>query len=298
VHAESEKVRFTPSPVGIFLGALMIIGAIVLFTAPVAAADADLSLSKSDSPDPVAAGAELVYSIGIANAGPDIAGDVVVRDNLPKGVKVVSAVSSQGTCSVEGRRVTCSVGTIVPSSWPTYAPPPQITIRVLAPDKAGTITNTASVSSDQKDPSAANNTASTTTRVTARPPRPKAPKGATCGGKRATHVGTVGPDVLTGSSGRDVIVARAGNDRIRSFGGRDLICAGRGNDVVKSGSRADRVFAGPGADRLFGQAGSDVLRGGRGRDLIRGGRGADLMVGGRGFDRCFGGPGLDSSRSC
>ena len=297
MFAESEKARLDPSP-KTFFGALTIVGLLMLIGASVASADSDLSVSKADSPDPVAAGAQLVYSIGVANAGPDIAPDVIVRDHLPKGVKVLSAVSSQGTCAVKSRNVTCSVGTIVPSSWPTYAPAPNITIRVLAPNKAGTIINTASVSSDEKDPNTANNSASATTRVIAPPPKRKAPKGPTCRGKRATLVGTPGADLLKGSAGRDVIVAGAGSDRILTFGGRDLICAGRGNDRVKSGRRGDRIFAGPGADRLFGGAGSDVLRGARGRDIIRGGRGADLMVGGRGFDRCFGGPGFDRSRSC
>ncbi len=276
----------------------MFFGIFLLATPSAASAAADLSLSKSDSPDPVATGADLVYTIGVTNAGPDAATDVVVRDDLPKGVKVISAVASQGTCSTKGKDVTCSLGAVGPTALPNYGPAPTITIRVRAPNRAGTITNTATVSSGEPDPNPANNTASATTRVTAPPAKPKAAKGPTCRGQRATHVGTVGPDVLKGTPRRDVIVARAGNDRIFTFGGRDLVCAGRGNDLVRSGGLADRAFTGPGADRLFGGAGGDVLRAGRGRDLIRGNRGADLMVGGRGFDRCVGGRGVDRARSC
>jgi uncharacterized repeat protein (TIGR01451 family) len=257
------------------------------------AGTADLSLTKTDSPDPVSIGAPLTYSIQVANFGPDDATNVVVTDNLPRGVGFVSADSTQGNCSVSGKRsekVTCALGTLAINVGAQYNPA-TVTIRVLAPRKAGGISNTAKVDSDLKDPQAKNNSATATTQVIEAP----AP---TCGGQVATRVGTSGAEVLTGTAGRDVILARAGNDRIFTFGGRDLICAGSGSDLVKAGARFDKVLAGPGADRLFGNGGGDELRGGRGPDLIRGGRGPDLLAGGLGRDRCFGGPGSDTFRSC
>jgi uncharacterized repeat protein (TIGR01451 family) len=265
--------------------------------APAPGAAADLSLTKTDSPDPVATGAPLTYSIRVVNAGPDTATGVVVTDTLPKGVSFVSADSTQGSCSAaadkkKAQKITCTLGTLASSPGPQYnATPITITIRVLAPQKAGTISNTATVASDLKDPNSKNNSATATTQVI------KAPV-PTCGGLPATIVGTPGADVLTGSAGNDVILAGGASDRIFSFGGKDLICAGAGNDVVKAGARPDRVLAGSGADRNFGGGGGDTLRGGRGPDLIRGGRGADLLVGGPGRDRCFGGPGRDLARSC
>ncbi len=252
-------------------------------------------MTEFDSPDPVSIGAPLAYSIQVANSGPDAATNVVVTDNLPKGVSFVSADATQGTCSASGKKrekATCALGALAINVGPQYNPiPATITIRVLAPQKAGTISNTAKVASDLKDPQARNNAATTTTQVLEAP----AP---TCGGQVATRVGSSGDEVLTGTVGRDVILARAGNDRIFTFGGRDLVCAGRGSDVVKSGARADRVLAGPGADRLFGAGGGDELRGGRGPDRIRGGRGPDLLAGGLGSDSCFGGPGADIFRGC
>jgi uncharacterized repeat protein (TIGR01451 family) len=264
--------------------------------APAPNGSADLSLTKSDSPDPVTAGGALAYSIQVANAGPDAATNAVVTDNLPKGVSFISAASTQGSCSTKGKSkgptLTCALGTLASSGGPAYNPTPvTITIRVLAPQKAGTISNTASVTSDLKDPRSANNSATATTRVIQG-------TGPTCGGHPATIVGTPGDDVLVGSAGNDVILARAGNDRIFSLGGSDLICAGAGSDLVKSGARPDQVFGGPGADRLFGGDAADVLRGGRGPDRIRGGRGSDLLAGGPGRDRCSGGPGRDTLRSC
>jgi uncharacterized repeat protein (TIGR01451 family) len=274
--------------------------------ASAATASADLSLTKTDSPDPVATGGALTYTIKVANAGPDAATGVVVTDDLPKGVSFVSATPTQRSCTVSSnkRRVTCALGTIGVTVGPNYAPSgpvyipgvASITIQVAAPSKAGTITNSASVGGAQKDPNPKNNSATATTRVVKAKAPPK-PRAATCHGQMVTLLGTIGADVLRGTAGRDVVSARAGNDRIVTLGGSDLICAGRGKDI-KSGAGADKVFAGAGADRLFGGAGADVLRGSLGRDLIRGGPGRDLIVGGSGVDRCFGGPGLDIVRSC
>jgi uncharacterized repeat protein (TIGR01451 family) len=275
--------------------------------APGAAGTADLSLKKTDSPDPVAAGGALTYTIRVANAGPDGATGVVATDNLPKGVSFVSATPTQGSCaaSANKRKVTCALGSIGVTVGPNYTPSgpvyipgvASITIQVVAPSAAGTITNSATVGGAQKDPNPKNNTATATTRVIEAKVPPK-PRAATCHGQRVTILGTSGADFLRGTAGRDVVSARAGNDRISTLGGSDLICAGRGNDRIKSGGGADKVFAGPGADRLFGGGGGDVLKGSRGRDLIRGGRGRDLIVGGSGLDRCFGGPGLDIVRGC
>jgi uncharacterized repeat protein (TIGR01451 family) len=46
---------------------------------------ADLSVSKSDSPDPVTTDAVLTYAIDVANAGPDLATNVTLTDDLPRG---------------------------------------------------------------------------------------------------------------------------------------------------------------------------------------------------------------------
>ena len=205
--------------------------------ASAATASADLSLTKSDSPDPVAAGAALTYTIKVANAGPDTATGVVVTDNLPKGVSFVSAIPTQGSCAVSAnkRKVTCTLGTIGVTVGPSYTPSgpvyipglASITIQVVAPGTAGTITNSASVGGAQKDPKPKNNSATATTRVVKAKAPPKA-KAATCHGQKVTLLGTFGADVLTGTAGRDVVSARAGSDRIVTLGGRDLICAGRG----------------------------------------------------------------------
>lgn len=79
-----------------------------------------------------------------------------------------------------------------------------------------------------------------------------------CFGKKATIVGTSGPDTLFGTKKADVIVGRGANDILIGFNpgkgnadGNDLLCAGPGDDVVAGGRGNDRMSAGPGDDILY-----------------------------------------------
>ncbi|HET7446189.1 MAG TPA: hypothetical protein VFJ57_16190 [Solirubrobacterales bacterium] len=250
------------------------------------AGSTDLGITKTDSPDPVRVGSPLTYSIGVQNHGPLAASDVTVTDPLPKGVDLLSASASTGTCASKGRKVTCRIGSV--PFGVTYSGAATVTIAVV-PRQVGTITNTASVKAKEKDPVGANDTASATTRVLGV---------ATCRGATATVTGTAGDDVLDGTGGPDVIVGFGGDDTIRSGPGRDLICAGSGEDLVVAGSAADRVFGGAGRDLLRGRGGPDLIKAGPGNDLLRGDRGSDRLRGGAGFDRCRGGAGHDLIRGC
>jgi uncharacterized repeat protein (TIGR01451 family) len=111
---------------------------------------ADLSIIKSDSPDPVAIGTNLTYVITVTNNGPDAAAGVIVTDTLPSNVTFVSATASQGSCSHAGGIVTCGIGDM--SNGATVS----INIVVTAPNSPGTITNSATVSSTN-DPNDTNN---------------------------------------------------------------------------------------------------------------------------------------------
>ena len=57
---------------------------------------ANLSVTKTDSPDPVAAGADLTWTITAANAGPSDAQSVGLTDTLPAGTTFVSLTSPGG----------------------------------------------------------------------------------------------------------------------------------------------------------------------------------------------------------
>ncbi len=249
---------------------------------------ADLRIVKSDSPDPVRVGGQLTYTIGVENLGPSPATGVIVSDNLPKGVDLVSAAGPAGACAVQGGKLTCPIGTLAPVGINYGGSQVGVTV-VVVPRKAGTIRNTATVKGDQKDPAKANNKATASTRVLS---------AVSCRGLTANISGTAGDDVLLGTPGPDVIAALGGNDRILARSGRDLICAGAGHDYVDAGTAADLVFGAGGPDRLLGRGGPDLLQGSRGGDVLKGGRGADRLRGGHGFDRCRGGGGADSIRSC
>jgi uncharacterized repeat protein (TIGR01451 family) len=120
---------------------------------------ADLEISKADSPDPVTVGDNLTYTITVTNRGPDAATNVVVTDTLPSGVTFVSASSG---CVHAAGVVTCNLGNIPAGGFVTIT----IVVTVTAP---GTISNTATVTSDTLDPNTANNSDAEPTEVQSGP---------------------------------------------------------------------------------------------------------------------------------
>jgi uncharacterized repeat protein (TIGR01451 family) len=58
----------------------------------------DLSITKSDWPDPASVEEPLTYTITVTNASFDDATNVVVTDTLPMDVDFASASPSQGEC--------------------------------------------------------------------------------------------------------------------------------------------------------------------------------------------------------
>jgi uncharacterized repeat protein (TIGR01451 family) len=123
------------------------------------AEQADLEISKDDSPDPVTVGDNLTYTITVTNHGPDPATNVVVTDTLPSGVMFVNA--SPG-CVHSAGVVTCNLGNIPAGGSVTIT----IVVTVTAP---GTISNTATVTSDTLDPNTANNSDAEPTEVQSGP---------------------------------------------------------------------------------------------------------------------------------
>jgi uncharacterized repeat protein (TIGR01451 family) len=119
---------------------------------------ADVSITKVDTPDPVHAGKNITYTIGVANAGPAQATAVTVKDTLPSTEEFRSIKTSQGKCTRSGQAITCSLGTIASGRGAT--------ITLVAKAKtAGGVTNTATASAAEGDPDAGNNSATATTTV-------------------------------------------------------------------------------------------------------------------------------------
>jgi len=129
------------------------------------AASADLSVTKSDSPDPVLAGTKLTYTITAANAGPSTAQNVTATDTLPAGTSYVSGVDGNGAtiCTlVQSDQVVCALGAINPAQTKTVF----LTVLVAPSVPNGTVLhNTVTVSATTPDPNAANNTATQDTTV-------------------------------------------------------------------------------------------------------------------------------------
>jgi uncharacterized repeat protein (TIGR01451 family) len=122
---------------------------------------ADLVVVKTDAPDPVHVGQQLVYTVKVTNDGPLAASGVTLTDNLPKNAGFGSTTTTQGSCTVKPakRLVTCSLGNVAAGATVT------VTISVK-PTSKGTITNTAQASATSPpDPNTANNKDTETTTV-------------------------------------------------------------------------------------------------------------------------------------
>ena len=125
----------------------------------------DLSVTKSDSPDPVYEGDLLTYTMLVRNNGPEPAFGVYLHDNLPNSVEFVSVTTSRGSCEVEDGTVTCFIGTLCGPGECEGVTTASVTITVR-PLRPGTVTNTARVNdTGSSDPDKSNNKASATTTV-------------------------------------------------------------------------------------------------------------------------------------
>lgn len=123
---------------------------------------ADLSLTMSDSADPVIAGGEFYYTLIVNNAGPNDAEDIKVINTLPSGVSYVSYSGSGWSCGSSGQLVICTRDSLING---TNAPAIIINTKVEGAI-TGTITNSATVSTESlttKDPIDNNNTATENT---------------------------------------------------------------------------------------------------------------------------------------
>ncbi len=151
------------------LASAWIFSALTIATGAAFGQSADLSVIKTDSPDPVAAGSNVTYTILVTNNGPNTATNVVLNDVLPTGPTFVSAQftggSLQGTCTQPtvgqtGGTFNCTFPALTSGQNSQY----QIILHV--PDgSSGSISNTATVTSDTSDPNPGNNSATQGTTI-------------------------------------------------------------------------------------------------------------------------------------
>jgi uncharacterized repeat protein (TIGR01451 family) len=123
---------------------------------------ADLAVTKTDSPDPVAARGQLTYTVTVRNDGPASATGVTLVDTLPD-VTFVSATPTQGSCARAGKgkadgTLTCDLGALAVGQA-------TIVTIVVSPPREGTITNIATVRANEPDADRTDNTATERTTV-------------------------------------------------------------------------------------------------------------------------------------
>ncbi|MGC2628074.1 MAG: hypothetical protein WA269_14685 [Candidatus Udaeobacter sp.] len=129
---------------------------------------ADLSITKTASPDPVTTGDDLTYTVTVTNNGPDPATSVTVTDNLPAETTFVSCSSTgEGVCGGSGNNRTVTFALLPSGASATIT----FVVNVNCSVADGTvISNTATVSSSTPDPDQMNNSATATATASNPPP--------------------------------------------------------------------------------------------------------------------------------
>ena len=121
---------------------------------------ADLSVSKSDSPDPVVAGEVLTYSLVVTNHGPSDASGVTLMDTLPQQTSYITGSSDQGSVTHNAGMVNADIGDLAAGESAT------VTVEVEVDDDfAGVVDNSAIVSAAQIDDNTGNNQVTESTLV-------------------------------------------------------------------------------------------------------------------------------------
>jgi len=129
---------------------------------------ADLAITKTDSPDPVTAGANLTYTITVTNNGPAAAATASWSDTLPVGTAFVSLPAIAGwSCTTPAVGAAGTIACVNPSvalGSAVFA----LTVAVNPAVAAGTLlSNTAITTSATADDNLTNNSATATTNVIA-----------------------------------------------------------------------------------------------------------------------------------
>jgi uncharacterized repeat protein (TIGR01451 family) len=123
----------------------------------------DLSASMSNTPDPIFAGENTVYTTVVKNNSTVTGGTgVVLTDTLPASMTFVSATTSRGSLVTppvgSTGTVTANLGSLATGATATVT----ITVKSTA---SGLITNSATATGNESDPNASNNTSSQTMTV-------------------------------------------------------------------------------------------------------------------------------------
>jgi uncharacterized repeat protein (TIGR01451 family) len=138
-----------------------------------ACAESDISISKSDNPDPVVAGTELSYTLDVTNFGLTRAFNVVALDLLPADVSFVSSSDGDWSCSHAAGMVDCQWGGGNPATTLAQDQAADSIVLTVAVNPSMvfegrySLSNLAEAASDAPDPDTGNNSVSENTEVVA-----------------------------------------------------------------------------------------------------------------------------------
>ena len=131
-------------------------GSTEAFVAKLGAA-ADLVVTMTGSPNSLAYGSNLTYTIVVTNSGEIAAENVRLNDTLLSGTGVISINTTRGSCA-GNRFITCDFSTLDPGASAT------VTL-VVRPPAVATMINTATATTTTPEAATANNTAALSTPV-------------------------------------------------------------------------------------------------------------------------------------
>lgn len=119
---------------------------------------ADLAISHEASPDPVIAGTNVTYALGVTNNGPGTATGVTAALVLPENVTFVSAETPGGSCQQgTGTQVDCSLNNLASSGSAAIT-----VVATVNQGSTGTLSSTFSASTAKTDPNPDNNSSGKT----------------------------------------------------------------------------------------------------------------------------------------
>ena len=138
----------------------LLVVAMLAFSGTALAQTADMSVTLSDSPDPITLGTgNITYTATVTNHTASTANAPTLTLNIPASSTLLTmSATSGGNCNALGNTVTCT--------WALLSGPASRSASVtVTPTAGGTLTATASVAAAESDPAGANNNATTTTTV-------------------------------------------------------------------------------------------------------------------------------------
>lgn len=101
-----------------------------------------LGVTNTASPSPTTVGANTTFTATVKNTGPNSASAVTLTSSVPTNATFVSATPSQGSCSLTGSTIKCSLGSLGPHGSGTDTATVAI---VLTPRAQGSLSDTVKV---------------------------------------------------------------------------------------------------------------------------------------------------------